>query len=289
MLVLTNIAPIEEEKWLPVTGRFPELRAAGEAGWEVSNWGRIRRGHEYLSSKKTKYGHPQVEFPGGFKTLLSQVVASAWCPNPTGSVFVKHHDRKYTSNHCSNLYWSPRKDASPTDQSELTLEGEEWRSVQGAPDYEVSNLGRVRKDGRIFKPLHGWRGERFLTLYHAGGRTTVQLKRLVANAFIPNPMGHERVQRRQGVPSSSNKAADLSWGSPGRSPAPRRTYSRLTPDQVLEIRSRYAAGETQTAIHADLKGRGVKVTLATVSNAAAGRTFKPKPDRRFIRKGRRRV
>ena len=33
------------------------------------------------------------------------------------------------------------------------FETEQWRVVEGYPEYEVSNLGRVRKNGKL-TPLH---------------------------------------------------------------------------------------------------------------------------------------
>lgn len=78
---------------------------------------------------------------------------------------------------------------------------EVWRKIDSAPNYEVSNLGRVRSvhrsvctngyrpdDVAILKPIYrGKSGYYCVNIHVNGGRRMVNIHRLVALAFIENP------------------------------------------------------------------------------------------------------
>ena len=62
-----------------------------------------------------------------------------------------------------------------------------WKTIEIAPNYEVSNLGRVRnRKGLILKPStsHGYY---HVVLMNNKKRISRNVHRLVAEAFIPNP------------------------------------------------------------------------------------------------------
>ncbi len=66
---------------------------------------------------------------------------------------------------------------------------EEWRSIDGYVDYQISNIGRVRKaaTGRIFKPSEDTSGYLGIGLTLSGVRKRHLVHRLVAHEFIDNP------------------------------------------------------------------------------------------------------
>lgn len=79
---------------------------------------------------------------------------------------------------------------------------EEWRTIEGYPNYQVSNIGRVkslprevkRKNGSctitkeiILKPRKNNCGYLILGLWNNGKPKTFIVHHLVAQAFIPNP------------------------------------------------------------------------------------------------------
>lgn len=66
---------------------------------------------------------------------------------------------------------------------------EEWRSISGYENYQVSNIGRVRNvsTGRILKECPDNRGYLRVGLCKDKRGIMFKIHRLVANEFIPNP------------------------------------------------------------------------------------------------------
>ena len=66
---------------------------------------------------------------------------------------------------------------------------EEWRSVNGYANYQVSNIGRVRnvETELILESCNSGMGYYQVRLYKDGSRMFLLVHRLVAHAFIENP------------------------------------------------------------------------------------------------------
>lgn len=68
---------------------------------------------------------------------------------------------------------------------------EEWKDIEGYPNYMVSNLGRVKslKFGKekILKSRKNNDGYLYINLCKEGKKKTHTIHRLVAQAFLPNP------------------------------------------------------------------------------------------------------
>ena len=66
---------------------------------------------------------------------------------------------------------------------------EEWKTTFGFPDYEISNIARVRnkKTGLIKMPSVGKRGYPVLSIKNDGKTYLKTLHRLFAETWIPNP------------------------------------------------------------------------------------------------------
>lgn len=87
---------------------------------------------------------------------------------------------------------------------------EKWKEIRGF-DYEISDLGRVRRIGtmRLRKLGCGCRGYLQVDLYRNGKAHWRSVHRLVAKAFIPNPKGLPQVNHTG--PKSDCRAIKLEW------------------------------------------------------------------------------
>lgn len=90
---------------------------------------------------------------------------------------------------------------------------EEWRPVVGYEGlYEVSNLGRVKSlyKACILKPQKKRNGYFQVNLYKNGTMKSRAVHRLVATAFIPNPLGKPQVNHRD-EDKQNNAVDNLEW------------------------------------------------------------------------------
>lgn len=96
-----------------------------------------------------------------------------------------------------------------------------WKPINGYEDrYHVSNLGRVKSIKRISEQDHllperilrpgNLRGYHRVLLLKNGHRKNVQVHRLVAKAFIPNPKNKPQVNHINGV-KNDNRVDNLEW------------------------------------------------------------------------------
>jgi hypothetical protein len=128
---------------------------------------------------------------------------------------------------------------------------ENWKAVPDFPEYEVSDLGQVRRvdSGRILSPSVDEWGRRRVNLWRANRYKTVKVHRLVALAFIgPQPDGHE-VAHRDGN-AANNQAGNLMWATPtennahkklhGTQPMGEKVYiAKMTDQQVAHVKTSY--------------------------------------------------
>lgn len=132
---------------------------------------------------------------------------------------------------------------------------EQWKSVAGWQDYEVSNFGRIRsfkrRSVRVLKPRLSTEGYPTVILYGMDGWKNLSVHRLVALAFIPNPANLPEVNHLDGIKVNC-WVGNLEWTTkPGnvqhsfalglQKPlvGPENASFRLTDDQIQQIRFRY--------------------------------------------------
>ena len=122
---------------------------------------------------------------------------------------------------------------------------EEWRKIEGFPDYSVSTLGRVRHDtnGRILKPkISGkYRNYYRVDLFYGKPATCVPLRvhRIVASAFIPNPDNKPLVNHIDGN-TFNNAVSNLEWVTESENTIHayrvlNRNMGRFGPKKVIRI------------------------------------------------------
>lgn len=92
-------------------------------------------------------------------------------------------------------------------------QGEEWRFVSEWPAYEVSSIGRVRRDNKIVSQRLNGKGYFRVNLSCNGDcQHGVMVHRLVCAAFNPNPFNLPMACHNNGA-SNDNRADNLYWGT----------------------------------------------------------------------------
>lgn len=108
------------------------------------------------------------------------------------------------------------------------LPGEVWKRIENYPLYQVSNLGRIKSGAyerfsnsggyilfhceKIMKQSIGKKGYLYVTIYESGNRHTLLVSRLVAMAFIPNPLNLPEVNHKS-EDKKDNTVFNLEWAS----------------------------------------------------------------------------
>lgn len=94
---------------------------------------------------------------------------------------------------------------------------EVWKDIDGYPNYQVSNMGRVKSlnykltgKEKIMNICNGGSGYLKICLSKDGKRKQYFIHRLVAQAFIPNPNNLPQVNHRD-EDKQNNSVENLEW------------------------------------------------------------------------------
>lgn len=140
---------------------------------------------------------------------------------------------------------------------------ENWKSIDGYKGlYEVSNLGRVRsldrivgnrwgkehmRKGYVMTSTRTSKGYLGIQLFSNGIKKSFKTHRLVASAFIPNPLNLDDVNHKD-FDKSNNNVENLEWMSKEDNMQHARIGGRkakkLTMEIAREIRAERAKGVT---------------------------------------------
>jgi hypothetical protein len=87
---------------------------------------------------------------------------------------------------------------------------EQWKKIKDYEDFEVSDLGRIRKKNMIYKPQNNGRNYLGVGLRKNGVKKRYYVHRLVAAAFIENPENKSEVNHIDGN-RMNNNLLNLEW------------------------------------------------------------------------------
>lgn len=139
--------------------------------YEVSTLGNVRNKNtpdRFLKPFYVKDGYAQVRLSLGardkYKVIaVHRLVALAWLDNPDNKSNVNHKNRDKHDNRVQNLEWSTpseqsiavaasgkKKKSAHGKEVQHDLEGEVWRVLSSLPQYQVSNKGRIKRDGFVY-------------------------------------------------------------------------------------------------------------------------------------------
>lgn len=109
---------------------------------------------------------------------------------------------------------------------------EVWKTITDFPNYEISNMGEVRRKDtqRLLKPqILGRRNIKYKAVYLAaekGGKQKWQyIHRLVAKAFIPNPNNYKIVNHKG--ERMDCRASNLEWCTSSRNNSYRADVQKI--------------------------------------------------------------
>jgi hypothetical protein len=148
---------------------------------------------------------------------------------------------------------------------------EQWKYVEGFPNYLVSDLGRVNGPRGDLTQCVDRKGYRSVSLTANGRRVKRAVQRLVAEAFIgPRPDGC--VVRHRDGDNTHNAATNLRYGTPAENEADKREHgttllgerhpaAKLNEEQVRAIRARCVLGSIKDGASAIARELGVSHEL----------------------------
>lgn len=156
-----------------------------------------------------------------------------------------------------------------------------WKVINGFPNYSVSNEGHIKnnKTGKILSPCTDTNGYLLVGLYREGKRSTKRIHKLVAEAFIQNPLNLHDVNHKDGN-KSNNHETNLEYCT--------RSYNMLHSSRTLGKKPRkpyvkpvvcIESGETYANIETAAKAVGrssmaIRKCLNGQTKTAAGKHWR---------------
>lgn len=132
-----------------------------------------------------------------------------------------------------------------------------WKTLEINPDYAVSDCGQVMRvtNGRIRIPVADKDGYLRVSLSVRGRMRIVSVHRLVATAYIPNPLGKRCVNHIDGD-KANNRVANLEWATDSENwkhairtgLSNPRTRCKLSPQALKEIATLSRSGVSDSEI-----------------------------------------
>ena len=130
-----------------------------------------------------------------FKLYHYTKTVKPYC-NECGKVYQRNFYKKSYKSKCSGV---------------ASIEGEEWRKVNGSDNYFVSNFGRIkRNDKKVLTPEKTNRGYLRVLLSENNKMKKLSVHRVVAQAFIINKDNKPFVNHKD-LNKENNHVSNLEW------------------------------------------------------------------------------
>lgn len=208
-------------------------------GYECSTEGRIRNKITNLLLKPSVCCNGYaVSSIRGKNIKFHRVIAQTFLPNFENKPTVEHKDDHKLNNRLYNLKWASYKEQQQyikEKHSRVTqlgirigtgdldsLKGECWKVINDYPEYEISNMGRIKYPIRkgiipVTKRItYGGRsGDGYNSFSVKNSNNDIKriaIHRFVASEFIPNPNNYEIVNHKDGN-KNNNHIENLEWCS----------------------------------------------------------------------------
>ena len=217
-----------------------------EGRYEVSLSGYIRFADkpDKRKVKCTKYGdyiRANLKHKGDVQAIniaVHMLIAKAFVPNPEGYIFVRHKNGRLDDNRADNLEWvetkPKKKKRKKSKRTSKTISAspvlvvpevevsdcEIWKDIMGFEGlYKISKSGKVvsfkHKKSRCMKamarsPKNGGYLLAYNLIDNDGKKHQKMVHMLVAEHFIPNPLGYKFVMHIDGNPRNNN-VDNLRW------------------------------------------------------------------------------
>lgn len=90
------------------------------------------------------------------------------------------------------------------------MENEVWKTYPQCSRYEVSNYGNIKCEGRVLPQYVDRLGYHKVNLYINKKVKVERIHRMVAKAFIPNPLKRKEINHKNGI-KTDNRSENLEW------------------------------------------------------------------------------
>lgn len=135
----------------------------------------------------------------------------------------------------------------------IAIDTEIWKSIFGHSSYEVSSMGRVRRNSRILKPYSNIWSRLQVDLYSNGVRRKVFIHTLVLESFFIGPKQYKSECAHLNGKSWDNRFSNLKWATHKENESHKYTHktinlgekrfgAKLTEADVINIRKLYNSG-----------------------------------------------
>lgn len=151
-----------------------------------------------------------------------------------------------------------------------------WKVIDSHPNYEVSNLGRVRtiKTGLIRKPVKGTTCKDYwlMMLWKDNKQSTHLVHRLVAKAFIPNPDNKPEVNHKDSN-RENNIVTNLEWVTSSENKKHALLHGNMNHNHMKGKKANNAKSKYHNVCYVKAKDRW-KPTLKVNNKVISNKLFK---------------